>query len=253
MTRILTLASVTLREALRQKLAVNLLLFALLVMSGSIIISELTFGEQYRIIADLTLTSAQLFGSLIAVFLGAASVAGDVKSRVLYPILAKPVGRWEYLVGRYSGLVITLWLNLAVMASTTVLVLAVYGGGFEQVPWTQLAAAFAGLAAQLGVIGAVAVLFSAFTNTTLAAIFTLSVVVAGHFVRELLVFWRGLAPLRAVGLLLPNLAALDLKPTLVYRQPVAYDLFGLALLHALLYAAVMLALASAIFGRRDLR
>ena len=253
MTRILALASVTLREALRQKLAVNLLLFALLVMSGAILISELTFGEQYRIIADLTLTSAQLFGTLIAVFLGAATVAGDVRTRVLYPILAKPVGRWQYLLGRYAGLVATLWLNLAVMALTTVTVLAVYGGGLSQVPAPQLAAAFAGLAAQLAVVGAVATLFSSFTNTTLASIFTLSIVVAGHFVRELLVFWRGAAPLKAVGLLLPNLAALDLKVALVYRQPVPAGLLGLALLHALLYTAVMLSLAAAVFGRRDLR
>ena len=253
MNRILALALVTLREAIRQKLAVNLLLFALLTMAGSIVISELTFGEQYRIIADLTLTSAQLFGSLIAVFLGAATVAGDVKSRVLYPILAKPIGRWQYLLGRYAGLVTTLWLNLAAMAVTTVVVLAVYGGGLDKVPAGPLAAAFAGLAAQLAVIGAVATLFSSFTNTTLAAIFTLSVVVSGHFVRELLVFWRGAAPLRAVGLLLPNLASLDLKVALVYQQPVATGALGLSLLHALLYVAVTLSLAAAVFGRRDLR
>jgi Cu-processing system permease protein len=253
MRSILALALVTLREALRQKLAVNLLVFAILVMAGSILISELTFGEQYRIIADLTLTSAQLFGTLIAVFLGAATVAGDVKTRVLYPILAKPVGRWQYLLGRYAGLVATLWLNLAVMALTTVVVLMVYLGGPGKVPGGPLGAAFVALAAQLAVVGAVATLFSAFTNTTLASIFTLAIVVSGHFVREMLVFWRGLAPLRAVGLLLPNLAALDLKVALVYQQPVALGTLGLSLLHALLYVAVTLALAAAVFGRRDLR
>lgn len=253
MTRILALALVTLREALRQKLAVNLLLFALLVMSGSIVISELTFGEQYRIIADLTLTSAQLFGSLIAVFLGAATVAGDVKSRVLYPILAKPVGRWQYLLGRYTGLVATLWLNLAVMAATTVVVLAVYGGGLQQLPAAQLWAAFIGLGAQLAAIGAVATFFSSFTNATLAAIFSLSLTIAGHFVREMLSFWRGAPPLKLVGLLLPNLSALDFKVALVYREAIPPSTVGLALLHAALFVAVVLALAAAIFGRRDLR
>lgn len=253
MNRILALASVTLREALRQKLAVNLLLFALLVIAGSVVISELTFGEQYRIIADLSLSSAQLFGSLIAVFLGAATVAGDVRTRVLYPILAKPIERWQYLLGRYLGLVITLWLNLVVMAATSLAVLAAYAGGLGRIPWAPLTAAFVGLAAQLAVIGAVAILFSSFTNTTLAAIFTLSLAVSGHFVRELLVFWRGAAPLRAVGLLLPNLAALDFKVQLVYQEAVPAGFLGLALVHAAIYVAVMLALASAVFGRRDLR
>lgn len=253
MTTVLALALVTLREALRQKLAVNLLLFALLVITGSVILSELTFGEQYRIIADLALSSAQIFGTLIAVFLGAGVVAGDVQRRVLYPILAKPIGRWQYLVGRYAGLVATLWLNLAAMGLTTTVVLAVYLGGLDKVAATPLLPALVGLAAQLAVVGAVALLFSAFTNTTLAATFTLSLTVAGHFVRELLVYWRGLAPLRTVGLLLPNLIALDFKLNLVYQQAVPPGELALALAHAAVYVALMLALASAIFGRRDLR
>lgn len=253
MTTILALAAVTVREALRQKLAVNLLVFGLLVISGSIVLSELTFGEQYRIIADLALSSAQVFGTLIAVFLGAGLIAGDVQRRVLYPVLAKPIGRWQYLLGRYAGLVATLWLNLAVMALTTTAVLATYLGGLGKVAATPLAPALAGLAAQLAVVGAVAVLFSAFTNATLAAIFALSLTVAGHFVRELLVYWRGVAPLRAVGLLLPNLAALDYKVNLVYQEPVPPALLGLSLAHAALYAAVVLALSAAVFGRRDLR
>jgi ABC-type transport system involved in multi-copper enzyme maturation permease subunit len=253
MKSVLAIAVVTVREALRQKLAVNLLLFALLVIAGSIVLSELTFGEQYRIIADLALSSAQVFGTLIAVFLGAGMVAGDVQRRVLYPILAKPIGRWQYLLGRYLGLVVTLWLNLAVMGATTAVVFGVYLGGADKMAATPLAPALLGLAAQLAVVGAVAILFSAFTNPTLAAIFTLSLVVAGHFVRELLIYWRGLAPLRAVGLLLPNLAALDYKVNLVYQEPVAAGALGLALLHAALYVATSLALASAVFGRRDLR
>jgi len=258
MSAILALAFVTLREALRQKLAVNLLLFAVLVMIGSVVVSELTFGDQYRIISDLALTSAQVFGTLIAVFLGGALVAGDVQRRVLYPILAKPVSRWQYLLGRYAGLVATLWLNLAVMALTTLVVLAFYSGEVTRgvagpVPLGLVLAAFGGLAAQLAVAAAIALLFSSITNATLAAIFTLAVVVSGQFVREMLVFWRGLAPLRAVGLLLPNLAALDLKVALVYRDPIPGGLLGMALLQAALYVAVSLALASAIFSRRDLK
>lgn len=253
MTSILSIATVTLREALRQKLAVNLLLFALLVITGSIVLSELTFGEQYRIIADLALSAAQIFGTLIAVFIGAGIIAGDVQRRVLYPILAKPIGRWQYVVGRYLGLVTTLWLNLAVMGVTTAVVLAVYLGGTDKMLATPIGPALLGLAAQLAVVGAVAVLFSAFTNTTLAVIFTLSLTVAGHFVRELLVYWRGFPLLRAVGLLLPNLAALDYKVNLVYQEAVPATQLGLSLLHAVLYLATTLAFAAAVFGRKDLR
>ncbi|HYD54522.1 MAG TPA: ABC transporter permease subunit, partial [Gemmatimonadaceae bacterium] len=129
MRNVFAIAGVTLRDALRQKLAVNLLLFALLVIAASITLSKLTFGEQYRIIADLALSSAGLFGTLIAVFLGAGLVAGDVQRRAVYPVLAKPVSRAEYVLGRYAGLAATLLLNLAVMALTTCAALAIYRGG----------------------------------------------------------------------------------------------------------------------------
>jgi ABC-type transport system involved in multi-copper enzyme maturation permease subunit len=253
MTKVLSIAWITLREALRQKLAVNLLLFALLVIVASIVVSELTFGEQYRIIADLCLSSAQLFGTLIAVFLGAGLVAGDVQRRSLYQVIAKPVARWQYVLGRYLGLVLTLWLNLAVMGLTTLVVLGVYTRGLGFLATAPLPAALLGLAAQFAMVGAIAILFSSFTNTTLAAIFTLSLAASGYFARELFTYWRGMPILRAVGLALPNLAALDLKVALVYQEPVAGGPFALSLAYAALYVAVTLSVAAAVFGRRDLR
>lgn len=253
MTKIFAIASLTVRDALRQKLAVNLLLFAIALIAASFVISELTFGEQYRIIADLALSSAQLFGTLIAVFLGAGLVAGEIQRRTLYPILAKPVSRVQYLAGRYAGLVATLWLNLAVMAIVSAGVLAFYLRDASFLWTTPIAAAFAGLAAQLAVIAAVSIFFSSFTNATLAAIFGLSLSAAGHFSREVFVFWKDLPFLRAIGLVLPNLGALDYKVQVVYKDALPAGQLGLSLLYAALYAAVALALASAIFARRDLR
>jgi hypothetical protein len=61
MSKIAAIAALTMRDALRQKLAVNLLLFGLIIITASIVLSRLTFGEQYRIIADLALSSAALF------------------------------------------------------------------------------------------------------------------------------------------------------------------------------------------------
>jgi Cu-processing system permease protein len=252
-TKIAAIAAVTFRDALRQKLAVNLLVFALLIMAASIVLSQLTFGEQYRIIADLALTAAAVFGTLIAVFVGANLVAGDVQRRTLYPVLAKPVSRTEYLLGRYAGLVTTLTSNLVVMAVTTVAVVGIYRGDLGFLRDTPVVAAFVALAGQLAIVGAVALLFSSFTNATLAAICTLAIAVAGHFTREAIPYWRTSALGRAFGLVLPNLAALDYKVQVVYQQPVPAADLALKLLYAALYVAVLLAAAAAIFARRDLR
>ena len=252
MTKLLAIAGVTVRDALRQKLAVNLLLFALLLIGASLVLAQLTFGEQWRIIADLALTSAGIFGTLIAVFLGAGSVAGDIQRRSLYPVLAKPVSRTTYVLGRYAGLVAVLCLNLLVMAVLTVGVLGVYRGHLGFLSSTPILLAFAGLGLQLAVVAALAVLFSCFTNMTLAAIAGLALATAGHFTREALPFWRTSAPGRVAALLVPNLAALDFKVAVVYSERLAAGPTALAFAAGLLYAAVVLALAAAVFARRDL-
>jgi Cu-processing system permease protein len=251
--KIAAIARITVSDALRQKLAVNLLLFALLIISASIVLSELTFGEQYRIIADLALSSASVFGTLIAVFLGAGLVAGDVQRRTLYPVLAKPVARAEYLLGRYAGLVATLTLNLLVMAVSTVAVLALYRGDAGLPAKGTLLVAFVGLALQLAMVAAIAVLFSSFTNATLSAIFALALAVSGHFSAAAFPIWRAHPLARAIALVVPNLGALDFKLEVVYEERVASGRFGLAVAYGALYAAVALALAAGIFSRRDLK
>lgn len=253
MTKVLAISGITLREALRQKLAVNLLLFAVFVIATSVVVSRLTFGEQYRIITDLAFSAAGVFGTLIAVFLGAGAIAGDVQRRTVYPILAKPVSRGEYLLGRYGGLAATLLLNLLVMALTTVAVLWVYRGDLGFVASAGLVGAFAALGVQLCMVAAIAVVFSSFTNTTLAAVYTLSLTVAGHLSREALPFWQQTAAGRVASYVVPNLAALDLKVEAVYEQPVPTARLLVTLAYGLLYAAVCLALASAVFSRRDLK
>lgn len=251
MTKIIAIAGVTVRDALRQKLAVNLLVFALLIIAAAQVLAELTFGEQYRIIADLTLTAAGVFGTLIAVFLGANLIAGDVQRRSLYPVLAKPVSRAQYVLGRYAGLLAVLLLNLAAMALCTVGVLAYYRQGLGFLVSTPILLAFAGLAVQLAMVAAIATLFSSFTNVTLAAIATLVLAAAGHSARVALPFWRTSGLGRAVALVVPNLAALDWKVAVVYADRVAEA--PLLLAYGVLYTGVVLALAAAVFTRRDLR
>jgi ABC-type transport system involved in multi-copper enzyme maturation permease subunit len=258
MTAIAAIARVTVQEAVRQRLAVNLLVFALALVTASITISGLTFGEQYRIIVDIGLSSMEIFGTLIAVFLGAGLVARDVERRTLYPVLAKPVSRTSYLVGRYLGLLATITLNLAVMAVFFAAVLGVYTGGLGFLGTTPLLAVLASMVVRFAVVAAIACLFSCFSTATLAAIFTLSLVVAGHLSSDLVRYWSTKGSLagavgKAAYLVVPNLEALNLKEAMVYRDPIpaSFALTGIA--YGALYAAGVVALASAIFARRDLR
>jgi ABC-type transport system involved in multi-copper enzyme maturation permease subunit len=253
MTKLLAIASVSLREALSRKIQVNLLLFGLALVAASFLASALTIGEQHRIIADFGLSAMGFVTVLLAAFLGAALVAGDVERRVLYAVVAKPVSRPTYLLGRYLGLSAALVLNVLAMAALLAALLAFEAGSTTPLDGALLAAV-AMLCAKALVVAAVGVLFSSFTTTTLAAIFTLAVAIAGHLTDDMRALWKGGADWipQLVWYAIPNLSGLTLNELVVYRTPVGWAAL-LPALHGMLYAATALALAAAVFERRDFR
>lgn len=246
-------AAITVRELLRRKVQMNLLVFGTLLVVSSYVFSLLTLGFMRRILADFGLSAMELTGTLLAIFLGASVVAGDVEKRVVYPILAKPVTRTQYVVGRWLGLSAALVMNLAVMSAALAAVLVVEARSLSTIDGVFLAA-IGTMGLQLLVVGAVAVLFSSFTSTTLAAIFTTSLAVAGHLTGEMRTMWQsgGAWVGKVIWYLVPNLSALSLNEAVVYQRPPPPATW-LAALYAVLYAATALAVASTVFERRDLR
>jgi ABC-type transport system involved in multi-copper enzyme maturation permease subunit len=258
MKKTLAIAHNTLREALRERLMYNLAIFALILILGSLTISQLTLGEQFRIIADVATSSTQVFGTFIAVFLGVALVAREIDRRTGYALLARPVSRAGFVVGKYLGLLATLALNVLVMAAVSALMLLLYGGppavlnaGFPSAFWIILV--------QMAVCAGFAVLFAAVTTPTLAVIFALSSVAAGHVFSEVRSFWLkseqvGMKPLvRVLDVVLPNMGLLDLKEALTYRDPVQLSSVALRTGYGLLYAGALVALAAIAFRKKDLR
>jgi ABC-type transport system involved in multi-copper enzyme maturation permease subunit len=251
--KILAIAAVTVREQLSRKVQVNLLIFGALLLAASFLASMLTLGYSHRIIADLGLSAMEFVGVLLAVFLGADLVAGDVQRRVIYPIVAKPVSRVQYVLGRYFGLSSALIANLLVMAAILSSLLVLDAGSAAPLDGS-LAGALALLVVKILTIAAVAVLFSCFTNVTLAAIFTLTLTIAGYLATEARSLWQGdhawVATL--VWYLLPDLGRLTVNDAVVYRTALPASA-GLAVVHAALYAAAALALGAAVLERRDFK
>jgi ABC-type transport system involved in multi-copper enzyme maturation permease subunit len=254
----LAIAATTVREALRERLLHNLVVFAVLLVALSLTISQLTLGEQFRIIANMGTSATQVFGTLIAVFLGVGLVSREMDRRTCYPALARPVSRAGFVAGKYLGLIATLALNVALMAAATAAVLAFYRGsaGFLDLAF---AATFFLTAVQLAVCGAFAVLFSTFTTATLASIYTLAIVGAGWLFGEVRTFWlsarqtqmKGLV--RVLDVLLPNMSLLDLKESVTYGDPVQLGSVLARAVYGAGYAATLVLLAAVIFTRRDIR
>jgi Cu-processing system permease protein len=254
----LAIAAATLQETLRERLMYNLVVFAVVLIAGSLTISQLTLGEQFRIVADIGTGSTQLFGTLIAVFLGVALVARELDRRTCYAVLARPVGRAEFLLGKYLGLLAALALNVAIMAAASAAMLAAYrhGVGFLDLGF---AAAFGLVFVQVAVCAAFAVMFAAFTTPTLAIIFTLSVIGAGHVFSEVRPFWVKSDLVQMKGLVsvldftLPNMGLLDLKEALTYGDPVSIASLATRAGYGVAYAGVIVALGCVVFSRKDVR
>jgi len=245
----------TMRELLRNKLLYNLLFFAVLLIASSLFIAQLTIGQWDRIILDMGLGAAELTGVLIAVLIGVSVVAGEIDRKTIFPTLAKPLSRGAFIAGRYAGLVAMLAVNVIVMTISVAVVLRMAGYSL-----TATASAAAVLIfVELLLMAAAAVFFSSFTTPILASAFSLSLFLIGHLIGSLQAFAQrtksGLA--RAVTLaayrMLPDLELFNLKAQAANELPVPAGAAYTAVGYGVVYAAIFLVLAIAIFSRRDLK
>ena len=124
MTPIVRVAVSVFRESVRDRVLYSLVLFAVLLIGVSYLIGQLTAGQDIKIIKDFGLAAISIIGLLIAVFIGVGLVWKEVERRSIYSVLSKPVRRYEFVLGKYFGLALTLLVNVAVMTASYYAVLA---------------------------------------------------------------------------------------------------------------------------------
>lgn len=252
MKRVMSIGLNTFRETLREKLLYNLLVFALLMIGSSILLSRLTLGDANRLILDLGLASINLFGVIIAIFVGIGLVSKEIDKKTIYTIVSKPVPRYEFLLGKYLGLCITLLVNTVIMVAGLLVVLHIMDVPIELMLFKSLLLIFM----ELLVITAVALLFSTFTSSTLSAIFSLAIYVIGHLSADLKIFGAKLDSVNrgivnAIYYLMPNLERFNLKGHVIHQLDVGMADMMLIICYGMAYATLVLLVAAFIFQRRD--
>jgi Cu-processing system permease protein len=256
------------KESVRDRVPYSLVVFAVLLMAASYLISQLTAGQDLKIIKDLGLASIGIIGLLIAIFIGIGLVSKEVERRSIYSLLAKPVSRTNFILGKFAGLVLTLVSNVGAMTIAYYLVLAFMHwtatDGTRAAwpapamdPWLLVPIVL--ILAQLTIVTAIALLFSTFSSPLLSALLTLGVWTAGHFNADL----RNLETVidsppavyaaRALYYLLPNFAAFDVKAQVVHGEGISLVQAGMTLLYAAAYVSALLVAAVVIFRRRDFK
>ena len=256
--RIGAIARNTFREAVRDRVLYNLVLFVLLLTVAAIFIGELSGGQERKIIVDLGLSAMLLFGVFIAIFVGVGLVYKEIERRTIYAIFSKPVGRGEFLLGKYLGLCLTLLVNVVVMGLGVSLALAYVAKGWDPLILTLWPAVLM-IYMELMLITALALLFSSFSSPALSALLTFCIFIIGHFSADLksLATSLGSASARLLfgGLyyLLPNLSNYSfITPAAHGRAPAPGFILSTGL-YAVVYIAVILTAATLVFSRRNFK
>jgi ABC-type transport system involved in multi-copper enzyme maturation permease subunit len=255
--RIVHIASNTFREAVRDRVLYNLIVFALLLSGAAILVGQISIDIEKLVVINLGLTAVSLFGVVIAIFVGIGLVSKEIEKRTLYTVLSRPVRRWEFIVGKFFGLAGTLVVNTFFMAIGVFGALLYVAHHYHKPDaWILVAVYF--IILQFLMVCALALLFSSFSSPLLSAVFAFSLFVIGTFAEDLRGFAgmaHGLSRWLATGAayLVPNFAALNIVGSVAHEQPVAGHLIFYNTAYALAYAAMTLSGAVLIFEYRDLK
>jgi len=258
MKRVGVVALNTFREAVRDRVLYNLVFFALLMMAAAIAVGQISVGIEQTVIVSLGLSAISVIGLLISIFIGVALVSKEMDKRTLYALLAKPVRRWEFLLGKFAGLVLTLAVNTAAMALGLLLVMIYMKHSLERSDAVVLVAVYF-ILLKLALIVALALLFSCFTTPLLAILFTVGLYIVGLYVQEL----RNLpvevmspamsAFTKWLSYLLPNFENFNVMAMAAHGRAVPGALILQNTLYTMTYCAIVLTAAAAVFSRKNLK
>ena len=260
MGKILTIGVNTFREAIRNKVLYSLLFFAVLVIVGSLAFGALSVHEEVRLTTDLGLAGMSLFSVIIAIFVGVNLVYKELERKPIYTLIPKPIHRYQFVLGKFIGMVLTLSVQIAIMTIVLLGVIALQGGALSMALLKMVALIFV----EVMVVTAVAVLFSSFSTPFLSGLFTVGIFLLGRSVPEIRIAARKVQSqtvawlLHGVSAVVPNLryfyttgAEVSGGHVSVHTSFPDWSYVASASGYGLIYIALVLMLAMVLFARRD--
>lgn len=255
MSRISAIAINTFREAVRDKILYVLVIFGLLLIVASQVLSPITLGQQEKIIKDIGLASISIFGVLIILFVGTGLLYKELDKRTIYTIISKPIYRYQFILGKYFGLLLTL---LSIVLIMTLIFYLFLWFSSSQPNWYLLVAILL-IYMKLAVVTALAIMFSVVSSPTLSATFTFIIYFVGHVSSDMLYFTEKIESALAQNILtvfyyaLPNLDYFNIKREVVHNITFDPSFYGFAVLYGLCYILAALAVSIMVFERKDFK
>jgi len=283
--RIFAITANTLTELTRQRVFYVLLIFALLLIGSSIFMARLAFQQEFQILKDVSLGAMSVFTSLLAIVATARLIPQDIEDRTIYTILAKPVPRFEYVLGKLAGVLLLLAISMLVMSAMFLLVLYTREQTILYQTLSQMAAApreqvddalraVRSSALNIGIFPGIAIIYlkacliaaltlfvSTFATTN---IFTIVVMVFIYFIGHLQALareywlqehsagWMARLFLMLVALIFPDLQTFNLVDDIVAGAVIPLGLFAKTAALGIFYTTIYASLAAFIFSGKEL-
>jgi ABC-type transport system involved in multi-copper enzyme maturation permease subunit len=246
----------TFREAVRNKVLATLLFFAVILPVSAVVLGQMSMHEEQRVTIDVSLFLSTLFAVIIAIYSSVTLLHTELEQRTIYTLLSKPIARWQFLVGKYFGVMALMFAVVVIMATLSGVMLAVQDFRVEP----ELIVAFGTVYLQTALVTALSLMFASFSTPLLSGMYTASVFIVGNLLsltEELeAVFHDAFGTsarwvIHAIWVVVPNFEQLNLTEFATHSQRVPLEYIASAVLYTMTYASILLIIATLAFNRRD--
>jgi Cu-processing system permease protein len=252
-----SIAAVSFREIVRDKILYNILVIAILLMGLGFLASRLTFVRPDRVVLDFGVSAVNLSLVAIASLIGASLLNREVERRTMFLALSRPISRFHFVAGKYTGLCFVLLLNWFLVSAVCLGVLYLSGGVEAHSFSSTLFIGLGLLLLQSWMMAAVAVLFSSFSTTSLSAVLAIGVYLIGNNISQLHDIARKAGSriasmsLEGLSFLLPNLEYFNLGPRVTYGLEVSSSFILLSIGYAFVVSGFCLLLAGILIHKKE--
>ncbi|HIK25644.1 MAG: ABC transporter permease subunit [Thermosynechococcus sp. Uc] len=254
LSRLWTISRNVFNEILRERVLYVTALFALSLAVAILILGQVSAGTQDKISLDVGMAGISLFGLMIAAFVGGGLLNKEVEKRTILVMLAKPISRAEFIIGKHLGLSAVLLVLVALMTLILFILMSLNQFAYPAGPLIVTALY---IVLQLSLLTAAALLFGSFTSSLIATLLTVALYFMGHFSQNLVRLGQRIESegvrqlLQLLYLIFPDLSRLDLKNTAVYGMLPSPLELGVNAFYGVIYTVALLAIATLIFSRRN--
>ncbi len=268
MNSLFPVAVITFKEGIRNRAIYGITLLALLMLVVNFLFAQMAMREVGKVAMDIALSTVSFSGLLLVFFVGMNLMAKDLDKRTIYMVLARPISRTHYLIGKFlgiAGLIMASSVVQTIFAAISLFLLQkmlpLY---FQRFSWTLLVLAVLYIVLMLILLSALSFLFASFTSTSfIALVMTIISYLIGTSLTDVKALVEspqgiGIDPspitvkvVQAAYYLFPNLSFFDIKTQAAHGLTIPATYIFWTFIYGLAYTCLVMALACIVFNKRE--